>query len=64
MSTALFGMEHIQKLEKSLANYPAIDNFLVNLEKKTQVKKIYLIYGTKTYYFAKNVAHFLLFIFH
>ena len=45
MSTALFGMEHIQKLEKSLANYPAIDNFLVNLEKKTQVKKIYLIYG-------------------
>jgi len=38
-------MEHIQNLEKHLAKYPAIDNALKTLETKTQVKKIYLIYG-------------------
>ena len=41
----IFGMEQIQKIEKSIANYPSIDNLLTTLEKKTQVKKIYLIYG-------------------
>ena len=42
---SIFGMEHIQNLEKHLAKYPAIDNALKTLETKTQVKKIYLIYG-------------------
>ena len=42
---SIFGMEQIQNLEKQIANYPSIDNALVQLEKKTQIKKIYLIYG-------------------
>merc|ERR1712080_432203 len=41
----IFGMEQIQNLEKAIAKYPSIDNLLNTLQKKTQVKKIYLIYG-------------------
>jgi len=43
---SLFGMEQIQKLEKTIENYPSINSALVSLEKKTKVQKIYLIYGT------------------
>ena len=38
-------MEQIQKLEKTLENYPSINSALVSLEKKTKIQKIYLIYG-------------------
>ena len=38
-------MEQIQKLEKTIENYPSINSALVSLEKKTKVQKIYLIYG-------------------
>ena len=38
-------MEHIQKLEKTLENYPSINSALVSLEKKTKIQKLYLIYG-------------------
>lgn len=41
-----FGSEQREKFEKSLLSYPAFDSLLTTLEKKTQVKKIYLLYGT------------------
>merc|ERR1739838_1054969 len=42
---SLFGMEQIQKLEKTLESYPSINSALVSLEKKTKIQKLYLIYG-------------------
>ena len=42
---SFFGAEQREKMERSLLSYPAIDSLLTTLEKKTQVKKIYLLYG-------------------
>ena len=33
------------KLNRVIVKYPTIDGYLVQLEKKTNVKKIYMIYG-------------------
>mgnify|MGYP001218508227 CR=1 FL=1 len=49
---SLFGMEQIQKLEKTLESYPSINSALVSLEKKTKIQKLYLIYGNYLYIFA------------
>ena len=42
----IFGTEQREKLEKTILSYPSIDNALSFLEKKTQVKKVYILYGT------------------
>merc|ERR1712051_654838 len=41
----IFGTEQREKLEKTILSYPSIDNALSFLEKKTQVKKVYILYG-------------------
>ena len=41
----IFGTEQREKLEKTILSYPSIDNALSFLEKKTQVKKAYILYG-------------------
>ena len=47
----IFGTEQREKLEKTILSYPSIDNALSFLEKKTQVKKVYILYGIITFYF-------------
>ena len=47
----IFGTEQREKLEKTILSYPSIDNALSFLEKKTQVKKVYILYGISTFYF-------------
>merc|ERR1711884_56819 len=42
------GTEQREKLEKTILSYPSIDNALSFLEKKTQVKKVYILYGVLT----------------
>merc|ERR1712001_409936 len=41
----IFGTEQREKLEKTILSYPSIDNALSFLEKKTQVKKVYILYA-------------------
>jgi hypothetical protein len=36
------------KLERAIEKYPAVDKVLVDLEKKTNVKKVYIAYGGYT----------------
>ena len=52
---SIFGMEQIQKLEKTLESYPSINSVLVSLEKKTKIQKLYLIYGNIFYHFIVGI---------
>ena len=56
----IFGTEQREKLEKTILSYPSIDNALSFLEKKTQVKKVYILYGIITFYF-ENYYRIILF---
>ena len=56
----IFGTEQREKLEKTILSYPSIDNALSFLEKKTQVKKVYILYGIITFYF-ENYNRIILF---
>jgi hypothetical protein len=38
-------MAYRDKLERAIEKYPCINNALVDLEKKTNVKKVYIAYG-------------------
>ena len=60
---SLFGMEQIQKLEKTLESYPSINSALVSLEKKTKIQKLYLIYGNFVYYFCQYFFYIFFAIF-
>jgi hypothetical protein len=33
------------KINRAIVKYPTIDGYLVQLEKKTNVKKVYIVYG-------------------
>ena len=54
----IFGTEQREKLEKTILSYPSIDNALSFLEKKTQVKKVYILYGIITFYLKINIGLF------
>jgi len=38
-------MSYRDKLERAIEKYPCINNTLIDLEKKTNVKKVYIAYG-------------------
>ena len=38
-------MSYRDKLERAIEKYPCINNTLVDLEKKSNVKKVYIAYG-------------------
>ena len=40
-----FGAEQREKLEKTILSYPQIDKALTFIEKKTQIQKVYILYG-------------------
>ena len=36
---------YVEKLNSAIEQYPAVNNVLLDLEKKTGVKKLYIVYG-------------------